>query len=317
MIDEDENFDDILKKLQSQGSIALLTIKGLINFLDEFNLKPNKSHNIFPNNTIEHSTVMYYKKCEQIYQKFSNFNKIVSLWSMEYDQLINLTIELSKKKSHDNFEISDHYFSIELLISIAFNIHILNNESNIEFIIGKLLGLYGKACFFNEIQIAHIIDLITILFPSFYLPKNDFSTERDQRDYFDKMVNFFHGIFGEYSATIAGRIMKKILSPIKTPISKLSEIEICYIKLIEDLFFNNLLQKMEYTTYERGLFLIEYDIMGYFREFLRTQDKLFRYGFEYDKKGEFIEVNSNGNISNLFKLQGIEGNDNLHRLLNR
>lgn len=315
MIEDDENFDEIIKCIKNQGLMPQLSLKSLINFLDEANLKPNKSQNIFPNSTFEHSTSMYYKKCEQIYQKFGNFNQIVSLWSLNQENLINLIIEISKSKSQDDRDTSDHYFSLELLISFAYNLHITKKESNIELILGKLLGLYSKACYFNEIQIAHVIDQITILFPSFYLPKNDFSTEKDQKDYFDKMVYFFQGILGEFSATVAGRILKKILSPIKIPISKLSEIENCYIKLIEELFFDNLLQKLEFTTYERGLFLLEYDTFGYFREFLRTKDILFKYGFVYENKGDLIEISSN--ISNLFKLQGVEGNDNLQRLLIR
>jgi len=313
MIEEEESFDEIIKVLQNKGLISHLSLKGLINFLNEFNLKPNKSQNIFPNSILDHSTAMYYKKCEQIYLKFGNFNKIVSLWSLNQEDLISLILELSKKKSPDEIETPDHYFSLELLISFAFSLHIEKKESNIEFLIGKMIGLYCKACYFNEIQIAHVVDQITILFPSFYLPKKDFATEKDQKDYFDKMVCFFHGILKEFSATVAGKIMKKILIPMKTPISKMLDVEYTYTKLIEEIFFDNLLHKMEFTTYERGLFLLEYDTMGYFREFLRTQDILYKYGFVYDNKVDLTEINSN--ISNLFKLQGMEGNDNLQRLL--
>ncbi len=67
MIEEEESFDEIIKVLQNKGLISHLSLKGLINFLNEFNLKPNKSQNIFPNSILDHSTAMYYKKCEQIY----------------------------------------------------------------------------------------------------------------------------------------------------------------------------------------------------------------------------------------------------------
>lgn len=322
MINNDEPFDKILIKLKTLGFIKELSIKNLITFLSQFSLKPNRSQNIFPTFTIENSTSMYYQKCDKIYQKFGNFNKIICLWSLNFDKLINLTIDLSIHKSNDHQnETSDHYFSLELLISLAYNLHLQNNEFNIEYLIGKLTGLYCKSCHFNEIQIAHVIDQITVLFPSFYFPKTDFSTDRDQKDYFDKMVLFFQGILCEFSATVSGKILKKVISPIKNPISNLSDIEICYIKLIEDLFFNNLFQKLEYTSFNRGLFLLEYDIFGYFREFLRIHDKLFKYGFEYDNKGEIIEISSNGNISNLFKLQerdiGSNSNQTLSKLLNR
>jgi hypothetical protein len=232
---------------------------------------------------------------------------------LNQEDLINLILELSKKKSQDDIEIIDHYYSLELLISFAFSLHIEKKESNIEFLIGNMMGLYCKSCYFNEIQTSHVIDQITILFPSFYLPKTDFATEKDQKDYFDKMVSFFNGVLKQFSATVAGKIMKKIMIPMKTPISKMLDVEYTYTKLIEELFFDNLFLKMEFTTYERGLFLMEYDTLGYFREFLRTQEILYKYGFVYENKGELTEINSN--ISNLFKLQGLEGNDNLQRLL--
>ena len=319
MIDNNESFDRILNKIKSLGFIKELSIKNLFSFLSQFNLKPNKSQNIFPSFTIENSTIFYYSKCEKIYQKIVNFNKIILLWSHNLDNLVNLTIELSKNKSNEQIETSDHYFSLELLISFAFNLHLNNNESNIEFMIGKLIGLYCKVCHFNEIQIAHVIDQITVLFPSFYLPKSDFSTDRDQKDYFEKMVFFFQGILSEFTSSVSGKILKKVISPIKNPISKLSDIEICYIRLIEDLFFNLLFQKLEYTTFQRGLFIVEYDIFGYFRDFLRINDKLFKYGFEYENKGDLIEINSNSNISHLFKLKegdfGTNGNETLHKLV--
>ena len=269
------------------------------------------------------SSVMYFRKCEGLYQKFINFNKITSLWSTNYLNLVNLTIEISKQKAADDTYTIDHYLSLELLISSAFNIYQQNNKSNLlEYLIGKLLGLYSKTCNFNEIQTSHVIDQITILFPSFYLPKHDFATDRDQKDYFEKMVMFFQGFISDFSPSVVGKIFKKLFIPIKTPITKLSDVEICYLKLIEDLFFNSLFQKLEYSTYHRGLFISEFDSYGYFRDFLRTIDKLYKYGYEYDNYNDILEINNNGNISSLFKLRNDEfgiskDNGNLCKLLNR
>ena len=270
------------------------------------------------------ATFMYYRKCEEIYQKFQNFTKITTLWSSNYLNLVNLTIEISKQKSNNDSFLIDHYFSLELLISLAFNLFKINNKTNmLEFLLGKILGLYSITCNFNEIETAHIIDQFTILFPSFYLPKQDFATDRDQKDYFEKMVMFFHGFISDFSPSAAGKIFKQIFTPIKTPIIKLSEVEICYLKLVEHLFFNNLFEKLEYTTHHRGMFMSEYDGKGYFRDFLRYIDKLYKYGFEYDKKYDNLEINNNENISKMFKLSknndsaNKKENENLNKLLTR
>lgn len=299
MIADEEDFEEIIKSLHKQDLIKKFSLKQFIKFIDEFQMRPNRSRNIFPNKTMENATAMYYKKCEQIWEKFKNLNMMISIWCMDTTKLILLVKEFANLFNENNIEKLDHYFSIEILISFAYNIFKLDKENNnIEYLIGKLLGSYSKECYLNEIQVAHIIDQITILFPSFYLPKTDFSTEKDQRDYFERMVTFFCGILSEFSPQFNGKVMKKILTPIKTPISKLSEVELVFIKLIEELFLSSLFDKLEYTSNARGLFLKEYDTYGHLREFLRQNQKLFKYGYDYDEN----IISEGNNISDRFKL---------------
>ena len=315
-IDNSDDIKETVQKLKDQKLIGQVSKKNLILLLKDFNFSPNKSNNIFPSKTLENSTAMYYQKCDSIYKKFININMIVSICNFDREVLVSLTIDLARKDPNDLKAEIDHYFSLELLISFAFNWHKTKKDSNLEYLIGKFMGLYAKALYFDYILIAHIIDQITVLFPSFYLPKNDFSTEKDQKDYFDKMVSFFHGILSEFNPTTSAKILKKILTPIKTPIKDLSDIELVYIKLIEENFFNSLFNCLEYSNFNRGTFILEYDTMGFFRDVLRKNDKLFKYGFDYDTNYDIIE--NSGNISHFFKLHVQDRNvsETLLRLVN-
>jgi hypothetical protein len=66
---------------------------------------------------------------------------------------------------------------------------------------------------------------------------------------------------------------------------------------------------------------MEYDAYGHFRDFLRINERLYKYGYEYENNGEVTELSVNSNISGHFKLKGYDKqhcpgfNENLQRLL--
>jgi hypothetical protein len=252
-----------------------------------------KNKQIFPHNVNSSSTIHYDNLCKQIWEKYEILSKLISLWTTSQTYLIELIILITTENNKH-----DHYFALELLLGVGWYIYNPRKlETSLEFIIGKVLGIYCEKVGLNEFDTAHVIDLITILFPIFYLPRKGFYNEKDKITYFERIVRFLYGIFSSfYNIIFIANICKIIFEPIRLPISKLKSEELLFLEDMEALLIYPLLERLKLNIKERYLYMKTWDVYGHFQHFLYLNKKHRPYGFDIisNKKipSEATDVNS-------------------------
>jgi hypothetical protein len=105
--------------------------------------------------------------------------------------IVELIIYTSTIKNKTN-----HYFALELLLGASWLIYKPKElEITLEYIIGRLLGIYCKFTNLSIIDYAHLINLITNLFPVFYLPYQNFQNQKEKKNYFEVLIRFYCAAF--------------------------------------------------------------------------------------------------------------------------
>jgi hypothetical protein len=228
--------------------------------------------NIFPNNVHQNVTFFINKKCENIYQKSAYFINYILLWSNNPSSIIDYII------CYFSDEQNKYYYCMELILGVAHSL--LNLEQTLESSLGKLYGLYCLKLNFNETKIAHLLDLITELFPNLYLPTHDFQDDNIKFDYFKKITEFYSTFFMSFGNRIdfIAKIFKKILEPIKSSYSDLNETKLEFLHEIEEFFITPTLDKMNFNNKDKKDFIIYWDSHGNFKEYLLQHNKNLLYG---------------------------------------
>ena len=159
--------------------------------------------------------------------------------------------------------------------------HSLHNGASIESVIGKLFGFYCAKSNFNETKIAHLLDLVTELFPNLYLPTQDFLDHNLTTEYFGRITEFYSVFFTTLGKNVnfVSKIFKKLMEPIRANYSDLSEDQLEFLDVVEEFFIGPLLEKMNFGNEGVKEFIQSWDSFGKFKEYILFKNKNLLYGF--------------------------------------
>ena len=268
----------MLFQSKAQTLIAKLNYFSLSFFITKTNLLC-KQDQIFPNDICKYETISFYKICEQIYTKYNIFFKTIASWSKKETDLVELIVSINKSEADGNID-HDVYFTIEVLIAVAYFLYQPNMlTTTLEYTIGNIFSIYFHLGNFNEDQIAHIIYLLTNLFPCFYIPTKHL-IEIEKKIYYEKMIRFYYGLLKSSTTENVAKLFKLFFEPITKDIEIMEVVEILFIEDIEENFFYPLLTRLNYSIKEKAEFMRIYDSYGHFRYFLYLKNKLRLYGWQ-------------------------------------
>lgn len=283
------NIEEINKKIINEfydkhhDSIKICQPEFYFLFLKEYSLLPLQYKLIFPDNIGYYETYTADGVCLRVFSKFEYFYNYISIWSSQDYVLIEFLIYIAK----DNI-----YFLIELLIGLSHMLaknKFVNNNYNLEQIIGRVFGYYisyTNACVKLS---AKIVDSLTKIFSFIEIPKKELSNDSAVENYFDNMARFYYGLFMSIKPEKAGEIMYYLNKPLTYHHSKLSKPLLKLYNMFESLFLVKLFKKLNYNLDDKYLFISSWDEYGFFMSYLYACDKLGSYGLKL--KDELKNIN--------------------------
>jgi hypothetical protein len=247
--------------LLQEKNIKVLNAKSFSELMKEINIIANFKDSIFPHNISKNVTYNIQVTCKKFFNRYSEIINLISLWSNDFKLQTELICYFTYNETYN------HYINIDLMLALSFKLSHFY-EKSIEQSLGNIIGYYTKFTELNSNNISHMIDCLTNLFPSLYLPKINFDSEIQKVDHFNLMTSFYYSLFKHHASTIYPDVFGNIFEPLKLPVDKLNDFEIFLISDFESYFLTPLLAKLIPDKSETQNFYRKWDNLGYFQEYL-------------------------------------------------
>jgi hypothetical protein len=275
------------KILRILAQLPPIYLGGFLYNIKYLNTNLPSKQQIFPNNISSYKSSYLHKVCEELKNKHSQFFRFISDWKFKNSQedMIKLIISYNRKIDLNERISHDVHMTIEMLIAYAYHYtRPIELNTTLEYSLGKTFSIYFNFTKFRHEEIARIVDFLTEIFPTLYLPTKNFCNTDEKKNYYEKLLRFYTGLMSNSTSKDWGNIFQHLFSPIKYEFEKLTHEYLIFIEDIEQYFIYPLLKRNKYSNNEVQQFTDNFDTTCNFKDYLSKKRRLGLYGYKSKKR---------------------------------
>ena len=170
-----------------------------------------------------HCSIKILEKLAKLMQNEQQLMAVLSVWYPSLDDIVKLTMIISRDELKGEEDHVKHLFGIELLLKLVYFFY-TNERTKVkifEYLLGEALMIYCKQVKFdsNCLLCGKVLYMVTRVFPTLKFPsKGEFIDtiphfKKDHKKYYFYLLQFYTGFFNQLPRTLFSQIFTLILVP--------------------------------------------------------------------------------------------------------